>query len=423
MLHEEYGGHTSIPICGKNHAMKRLLFMGGADIQVDAICKAKDMGYEVITCDFLPDNPGHRHSHHYFNVSTTEKDSVLELARHLKIDGISAYASDPAAPAAAYVAEALRLPGNPYQSINILSNKLLFRAQQWRLGIPSPAFADGNDVATAMRLLDEVGKVVVKPVDSSGSKGVHIVERVEGASSALESAIQDARGFSRLGSVIVEQFIPRIGSLMSGDFLIQQGKVVFQCYGDVHFNDWINGLVPRSISLPASKSPEFFDKVRQQAQTLITSLNIRQGVFNTDVIEDASGNPVIIDIGARNGGNLLNNIIHFHTGVDLVELSLRQCAGDAIQVPEHHRPSGCYAHNVIHSEEEGTFDSITFSSEIKPLVIHSLISKKPGDRVRRFISSAYRVGLILLKFDSVEQMHRILGDIRSHVKVNVRKPQ
>ncbi len=403
--------------------MKRLLFLGGADIQMDAICQAKDMGYEVITCDYLPDNPGHRHSHRYFNVSTTEKDSVLELARQLNIDGISAYASDPSAPTAAYVSEALRLPGNPYQSINILSNKLLFRALQWRLGMPCPAFADGSDLAAALHLLGEVGKVVVKPVDSSGSKGVHVVERAEDASSALEAAIQDARGFSRSGSVIVEQLIPRVGSLMSGDFLIHEGRVVFQCYGDVHFNDWINGLVPRSISLPASKSPEFFEKVRLQAQSLIGSLNIRQGVFNADVIEDAGGNPVIIDIGARNGGNLLNNIIHFHTGVDLVGLSLRQCVGDPIQIPEHYQPTGCYAHNVIHSEEEGTFDSITFSSEIKPLVIHSLISKKPGDRVRRFINSAYRVGLILLKFDSVEQMHRILGDIRSHVKVNVRKLQ
>lgn len=400
--------------------MKRLLFLGGADIQVDAICSAKDLGYEVITCDYLPDNPGHRYSHRYFNVSTTEKDNVLELARKLEIDGISAYASDPSAPTAAYVSDAMGLPGNSYQSINTLSNKLLFRAQQWRLNMPCPRFADGSDMAAVRQLLDDVGKVVVKPVDSSGSKGVHIVER-GGSPLALESAIKDAHGFSRSGSVIVEEFIPRIGSLMSGDFLIHEGSIVFQCYGDVHFNDWINGLVPRSISLPASKDSAFFEKVRLQAQALITSLNIRQGVFNADVIEDARGNPVIIDIGARNGGNLLNNIIHYHTGVDLVELSLRQSVGDPIRVPDEYVPSGCYAHNVIHSEEEGTFDSITLSPEIQPLVIRSLISKKPGDRVRRFISSAYRVGLILLKFDSVEQMHRILGDIRSHVKVNVRK--
>ena len=52
---------------------------------------------------------------------------MLELAKACNIDGIVAYASDPAAPTAAYVAEKSGLPGNPCESVEILTQKDLFR--------------------------------------------------------------------------------------------------------------------------------------------------------------------------------------------------------------------------------------------------------------------------------------------------------
>ena len=98
--------------------MKRLLMLGGAMQQIPIIRMAKDMGHYVITCDYLPENPGHKLADEYYDISTTDLDGVLELAKGLDLDGIIAYASDPAAPTAAYVAEKLGLPGNPYESVN-----------------------------------------------------------------------------------------------------------------------------------------------------------------------------------------------------------------------------------------------------------------------------------------------------------------
>ena len=83
--------------------------LGGSNFQVPSIITAKNEGHYVITCDYLPENPGHKYSDEYHNVSTTNFDAVLQLAEKLNIDGIVAYASDPAAPTAAYVAEKLGL--------------------------------------------------------------------------------------------------------------------------------------------------------------------------------------------------------------------------------------------------------------------------------------------------------------------------
>ena len=81
------------------------MFLGGSDIQVPGIEFAKSLGYYVITCDYLPDTPGHKISDKYYDVSTTALEGVLEIARKENIDGITAYASDPAALTASYVSE------------------------------------------------------------------------------------------------------------------------------------------------------------------------------------------------------------------------------------------------------------------------------------------------------------------------------
>ena len=107
--------------------MKKLLMLGGSLYQTFAIKEAKRLGYYVITADYLPSNPGHKYSDEYHNISTTDKEAVLKLAKKLEVDGVVAYASDPAAPSAAYVCEKMGLPTSPYKSVEILSNKDLFR--------------------------------------------------------------------------------------------------------------------------------------------------------------------------------------------------------------------------------------------------------------------------------------------------------
>ena len=58
--------------------------LGGSLYQVYAIKEAVKMGYYVITCDYLPNNPGHQYAHEYYNVSTTDKEAVYELAKRLQ---------------------------------------------------------------------------------------------------------------------------------------------------------------------------------------------------------------------------------------------------------------------------------------------------------------------------------------------------
>ena len=107
--------------------MKKILLLGGSTQQIPAIEYANNKGYYTVLCDYLPDNPGQHYAKKFYCVSTTDKEVILEVAKQEKVDGIVAYASDPAAPTAAYVAEKLDLPTNPYKSVEILAYKDKFR--------------------------------------------------------------------------------------------------------------------------------------------------------------------------------------------------------------------------------------------------------------------------------------------------------
>ena len=107
--------------------MKKILLLGGSAQQVVAIETAKRLGYYTVLCDYLDDNPGQYVADKFYLTSTTDKEAVLKVAMDEEVDGVLAYASDPAAPTAAYVAEKMSLPGNPYESVDILCNKDKFR--------------------------------------------------------------------------------------------------------------------------------------------------------------------------------------------------------------------------------------------------------------------------------------------------------
>ena len=109
--------------------MKKILLLGGSAQQIIAIQTAKRLGYHTVLCDYLKDNPGQYYADKFYLTSTTDKLSVLDVAKKEKVDGVLAYASDPAAPTAAFVAEKLGLAGSPFKSVEILCNKDLFIRQ------------------------------------------------------------------------------------------------------------------------------------------------------------------------------------------------------------------------------------------------------------------------------------------------------
>ena len=398
--------------------MKKLLFLGGAMQQIPAIRFAKDRGIYVITCDYLPDNPGHRYADEYHNVSTTDLDGVLKLAKELKIDGIVAYASDPAAPTAAYVAEKMGLPGNPYQSVDLLTKKDMFRDFLAEKGFCCPLARGYNTYDEAFADIDRFKfPVMVKPVDSSGSKGVvKIYEKSE-----LKAAVEEALSYSRSKRIIIEEFIIKKGYQISGDGFSVDGKLVFTSYGnELYSGNGLREYVALGEFWPSLLTTELKNKIDSELQRLITALGMRTCAYNIEVILDENDDVYILELGPRNGGSYIPQLIQYATGVDLIDYTIRGALGEDCSGLHMVDTHGCWSNYMILSTVSGKFKGLWFEECFKANnLLDVYCTYSLGDDVMAYQNTTHSLGTILFKARNIEEMKQIAENIDKYYKVLV----
>lgn len=395
---------------------KRILFLGGTYFQIPPLKYAKQRGHYVITCDFLPNNPGHKFADEYHNVNATDNEAVLELAEKLKVDAVVAYASDPCAPTAAYVAEKLRLPGNPYESVLTLQRKDLFRnfLEEKGYNVPrSNVFTESCEAADFARTLLKNHCIIVKPSDSSGSKGVTKVETLEGFHDAFSSAHQ----FSRNGMVVVEEYIEKSIYEMDGDGFVYNGKLVFSCFGNQHNDSTCNPHVPSGISFPYIQGEKKQEKARSAIQSILADLDMQVGALNIEYLTNKNGDVYILEIGPRNGGNLIPEVTKYVTGVDMVRYTVDAALGLDCSDLRMKPPVGYYASYIMHAQEGGVVNRFEYSTEIKSCIVEEVRWCKEGDTVKKFNGSNCTLGTQILKFESQEQMLRIMDNMHEYQRI------
>lgn len=398
--------------------MKKVLLLGGSYFQIPSITTAKKLGYYAITCDYAPENPGHKFADEYYNVSTTDKEAVLNLAKKLKVDGIVCYASDPAAPTAAYVAEKMGFPTSPYESVEILSNKDKFRKFLAENNFNTPKAA-GYHESEFEKMLAEISQfkfpVMVKPVDSSGSKGVKKIERVED----LKAAVDGALIYSRCKRVVVEEFIEKKGYTVGGDGFLLNGKIKFHIFANgMREESGINPYVPIGHIWLCTQPIEIQQKIYDDIQKIFSILKMNTQAFNIDVVVDKNQKIYVIEIGARNGGNFIPKVIKYATGVDLTEYTIKAAMGESCADLKQVEPKGFWANYIVHSQMAGTLKDFWIDEDFrKNNIVECEFYKKPGDKIPAFVGSNGTLGMMILKFPSQDEMLTTMENMESKVKV------
>lgn len=385
--------------------MKKILLLGGSAQQIVAIETAKRLGYYTILCDFLTDNPGQYVADKFYLVSTTDKEAVLKVAQKEQIDGVLAYASDPAAPTAAYIAEKMGLPGNPYKSVEILCNKDKFRAFLQQNGFCTPKAKGYTDIDEAFQDIKRgffKYPIIVKPVDSSGSKGVSRIDSFE----QVKEFLQYAMSYSRGHRIIVEEFVEKYGYQIAGDGLSIDGKLVFRYFANDHFdNRCKNPFVPVAASFPYNMPEDVQDKIHATIQRLLTLLGMQTSTYNFDMRIDKDYNVYLMEVAPRDGGNYIPQAIRYATGIDLVECSIKGAMGAKIEIPEQVHAKGYWAYYAVHSLKDGILERVVIDSEVKKNhVVENHLIVKTGDEIHSFVGANSTLGVLVMKFDSLEQM-------------------
>ena len=397
--------------------MKKLMLLGGSAEQVIAIKYAKQQGYYTVLCDYLIDNPGQYYCDEYHCVSTTDKETILELASQMNIDGIVAYSSDLATVTAAYVASKLNLPSNPYESVLILSNKNLFRDFLRKNGFNCPKARSFPSKSEAMEYLVDVEfPIMVKPVDSSGSRGVTRIFAIEEFNGAFDHALLH----SKQKMIIIEEYIDMTHECMiGGDLIVVNG--IIECYG------FLNGYrdIEKNIFIPTGNSyPVFIEEerlilVRKELQKAIDLLMINRGVLNVEVLFDRDGELYIIEMAARNGGNMISQLLEMVTGVDFVKATVEAALNSNKIKVKHTEEKKYCATYYLHTFEKGKLKEIVFSDEIQENIIRKVINKKSADQIEVFKGLNNIVGIIFLKFNNKEELDFKMKNMKHYIDIQL----
>ncbi|HEY5592376.1 MAG TPA: ATP-grasp domain-containing protein [Paludibacter sp.] len=394
----------------------KFLCLGGAYSQIPFLKEIKERGYHLILCDYLPNNPGRQFADEYYNISSTDKEAVLKLAQDVKPNFVVAYATDPAAPVAAFVSEILDLPANTYESVRILSEKDKFRNCQRENGFNTPEFVS----FTEMNITNETFSLlkfpfIIKPTDSSGSKGISKVTKKED----IDTAVKYAFHFSRNKRIIAEEFIDNNLADLHGDGFILDGKLVFSCLGDHIYNKLSNIYNPIGTIWPSNKPNEIIKKIEDDVEGIIKSSGFKNGPINIEARVNTKGKHYIMEIGPRSGGHFVPQAIQYSTGFDIVKYSLDLMLGKKITISD--QPRKCTAYYAIHSDFDGKLLHLTISNKLKPFIkeFHQYVMK--GEAVKSFRMANLAIGVIILTTSNRNEMEIILAKIQDYIKLTIEK--
>ena len=395
------------------------MLLGGIRYLLPAIEAAHKNDCHVITVDYLPNNIAHQYSDEYHNVSILDRNAVLDLATALQIDGILSYAVDPGVITAAYVAEQMGLPFTcSYETACIMQDKSRFRDFLSDNGFNVPNAKGYLRTDDAMEDVDYFNwPVIVKPVDSAGSKGVSKVDFPKDLPLAIEHALDESHN----GHFIIEDFLELQGYQSSADCFSVEGQLVYADYSDQLFDKHAaNPFTPALEIWPSSMPDDHQAYLTNELQRLLTLLHCGTGLYNVESRVCKNGKPYIMEVSPRAGGNRIAEIQRLATGIDLIEAEVCKAINEPLPQLSMPQYDGVYVNDIIHSTKAGIYQGMWYDGKFKDNnVLNEAVYSVIGAQVDAFRGANNAIGSVFLKFADRVECNTIISNIDQYLKVLV----
>jgi biotin carboxylase len=307
---------------------------------LNALAVAKSLGYRVIfVCEdvgfyrkFVTGNgpdPLAQVDEIVTARNTYSAASIHEAVGTRPIDGVVAFGDYHLIPAAEY-AGMLGLPHCGIDALKRGRRKDLMRIWLRDHGVPMPRVAVVDDPAVGT---SPVGyPCIVKPVDDSGSVGIHRADDDASFREAVGRVLDmkvNKRGFRLAGKALVEQFLE--GTEMSAEAIwTEQGWVILGLSG--RRNAGPIGASEVSLTFPADVDEDLAATIYQTVHTWLRTSGLNHGGAHVEFRVGRDG-PQLLEINPRLAGARLTELIKVASGFDPVAYVIAQAVGDRISVP------------------------------------------------------------------------------------------
>jgi biotin carboxylase len=299
---------------------KRIAVLGANLPLLNFYKRAKKLGFEIHAFAWEDGAVCKPIADFFYPISFTNVDEIVKVCQEKNIQGVTSFSLESALP---FVYEICKKMGwqVPSQKCQFLSlNKLTMRNAFLQNEVSVPHFIETKDRGVAIDFFP----VIVKPIDSGGSRGVTKVDD----QTTLTAAIDRAKAYSPSNQVLVEQFIDG-----------EEYSVEAMSYNGVHHIVAITEKVttgsPFFVELahfqPADLTPQRTAVVKRLTIEALNALDYMEGPSHTEVKFDQSGLCYVIEVGLRLGGDFItSDLVRLSSGYDMVQASVELACGNFV---------------------------------------------------------------------------------------------
>ena len=403
---------------------KRLLVLGGSRISCEIVKHAKNMGITVGVTDWYPleKSPAKQLADEVYYESTSDIEAMSKLIQEKHFDGILTGFTDSVLPYYAEICENNGLPSyGTKEQFDIFIDKNKYKALMRKFNIPIiPEYKiDLNNIDDSAKNIKY--PLLVKPSDSSGSRGITICNNIE----ELKRAIFIANNASKTKNILVEQYID--GAECTVFWIFKDGNYYMTLLGNRYVKYNQEGVVPLPVgyTYPAAVQPRFLKETAPKMEKMFKSVGIKNGMmFMQCKIVD--GECIVYDIGYRLTGTLEYINIKEMCGFDPLDMLIRfSLTGDMgeTELDKKIDPElgNKYSFNVSILSRPGKIEKIIGLDKVGNMleVIDIVVAHPEGDVITedmRGLLSQITVR-ILGKADSIEQMRNAMKCIYDSIKI------
>lgn len=307
----------------KNHK-KFLIILGAGPQQEKLYILAKAEGHNIVGVDIDQNACSKKYCDKFLNLSIKKSEQIInELKKiNLSYSGVITCGAE-VSPQVSAIALEFNLLGIPIDVALDTTDKIRRSNVLSKKRIRIPKFETvKNAKAVSIDL-----PVVIKPADSSGSRGVELVKNKQ----ELEKAIENAKEISPSNRVICEEFIAD-GIEVSIEAFVLDSKPYITGIAERHFLD-INETFPEFIEYGGTMPPTFSESLIEECKKVFTSaikaLNINCGPSKGDlIIKD--GKVYVLEITSRTSPGFASEMQPLNSGIEPLRVLIQWATGNFV---------------------------------------------------------------------------------------------
>lgn len=395
---------------------KKLLILGANAIICEIVNAAKNLGVYTIATDYndISKAPAKLIADEYWNDSIMDYDVLLPKIKDHKVDGILTGFIDIVLLPYQHLCELSGLPCYATKEVfELTMDKAKFKQLCRENDVPViPEY----DLATFdPAVITDNNKVIIKPVDNSGSRGVILCETPEDFQKCLDYALS----FSQKKQVVIEKYMEM--DSISAFYTIQDGVFSLSTFNDryVHKAKGAASVTCAGI-YPSKYLDSYMNKINDKMIRMYQAAGLRNGVLTVQFFTNGE-EYYVMEMGHRlsggqhytysmeeNGISSLDQLIHFAVTGSMADFSIAE--------KDNANFKHTYCHLFILGKQAkiARFEGVEYVQNL-PETIHCNLLKHVGDMIGSDGTSAQKVMSLHLKVKNRDDLPRIFQDIQKHL--------